>query len=93
MVQQTSKQAYQDTVSSFEDTQIDRIWVLMRKNASVTWSISEVAYSLSMEKSTISARMNAMKKTGKLEFAGKRKSRITNVLVETWRLKLQESLL
>ena len=93
MVQETSKVAYRDPVSSFEDTQIDSIWVLMRKNTSVTWSISEVAYSLHMEKSTVSARMNMMKKLKKLEFAGKRKSRITNVLVETWRLKLQESLL
>ena len=93
MVQQTSKEAYRDPASSFEDTQIDVIWILMRKHASVTWSISEVAFQLHMEKSTVSARMNMMKKLGKLEFAGKRKSRITNVTVETWRLKLQESLL
>ena len=93
MVQQTSRDAYKDPVSSFEDTQIDIIWVLMRKNMSVTWSISEVAFALHMEKSTVSARMNMMKKMSKIEFAGKRKSRVTNVLVETWRLKLQESLL
>lgn len=93
MVQQTSRDAYRDPVSSFEDTQIDIIWILMRKNMSVTWSISEVAYSLHMEKSTVSARMHRMKKLKRIKFAGKRKSRITGVNVETWSLVIQESLL
>lgn len=92
MVQLTSKNAYRDTVSSFEDTQIDIIGVLMRKDASITWSISEVAFSLHMEKSTVSARMNMMKKLGRIEFAGKRKSRITGITVESWRLVVQEGM-
>jgi len=94
MVQETSKLAYKDTVSTFEDTQMSNIKVFMRKHINYDWAISEIAFGLHMEKSSVSARMNYMKRpdVGIIEFAGKRKSRITGITVEAWRLVIQEGL-
>ena len=45
------------------------------------WSIGEIARALSLEKSTVSARINELLTTGELEVRPKRKDRVSGVLV------------
>ncbi len=45
------------------------------------WSIGEIASSLMLEKSTVSARINELLATGELEVRNKRKDHVSSVLV------------
>ena len=46
--------------------------------------IADVATHLRWERSTVSGRMNDLKKAGRLFFAGKQKSETTGILSEFW---------
>ena len=47
-----------------------------------SWSIGELADALSMQKSTVSARLNELlHETGELEVKPKRKDRLTNITI------------
>ena len=60
-VQPTSLSAY-DAVkaSGTSSAQSARILAFITANSTTDWSIGEIAHFLSMEKSTVSARLNAM---------------------------------
>lgn len=45
------------------------------------WSIGEIARGLSLEKSTVSARINELLATGELDVRPKRKDRVSGVMV------------
>lgn len=55
--------------------------------------ISEIADYMGWERSTVSGRMNDLKKVGILIYVGKRKSKITGITSDIYRLKnLKETL-
>lgn len=65
-----------------------RIRDLMRRSKKQDWCISEVAYWLGGEQhSTISARLNEMRAYGWLVSAGTRKSDVTGIESNVYRLK------
>jgi DNA-binding MarR family transcriptional regulator len=49
--------------------------------------IADLADYLHLERSTVSARLNELKRKGVLVFAGKRKSTTTGITSEFWRAK------
>jgi Mn-dependent DtxR family transcriptional regulator len=63
---------------------------LMREGGE--WCIADAASELHLERSTVSARMNELRHMGKLEYAGKKKSRRTGIKSMHWRIKSQETL-
>ena len=50
------------------------------------WSIGEIAFRLNMQKSTVSARMNALRKAGHLELSEPRKDAQSGITVRPMRL-------
>ncbi len=49
--------------------------------------IADVAAYLNLERSTVAARLNELKKAGALVFVGKRKSETTGITSEFWRAR------
>lgn len=83
-VAQTSIEHYKkpETQEQFEtDTQKVLRAIRVMGNA----CISEIAYYLRMDKSSVSGRLNELKAAGKVVEADKRRSKITGVKSECWR--------
>jgi len=64
----------------------------MRKIAPQSVCISDLATTLHMERSTVSARLNELKNMGSLAYDGKRKSKRTGITSMHWRIKTNETL-
>lgn len=54
--------------------------------------IADLAHDLNLERSTVSARMNELRNSGRLEYTGKKRSRATGVMAMHFKVKLQDSL-
>lgn len=77
-VAETSINAYHGRVQSFKSTQEDAILSYITKHGEST--IGEIAYALGMEKSTVSARQNSLRKSGALVLGAQRKCTMSGVL-------------
>jgi len=77
-VAETSINAYHGRVQSFRSTQEDAILDHIAKHGEST--IGEIAHALRMEKSTVSARQNSLRKSGRLVFGLQRKCRRSGVM-------------
>lgn len=74
----TSIDCYYDNIKNkLDNKQFKLIFNCLLEKGSATRS--EIAYYLKMEKSTVSARVNAMLKEGILKETGKRKDKISGV--------------
>lgn len=81
-VQPTSLSSY-DTIkaSGTSSYQCARILGFIAANSSIDWSIGELAHFLSMEKSTVSARLRELLDADALEAKPNRKDRRSNITV------------
>ena len=77
MARQTSINCYHKHVPNFMNKQEARIYNALIELKEATRG--EIAHHLEMEKSTVSARVNAMLKYGILQEVGKRKDKISGV--------------
>ena len=79
-VRQTSKAAYENlaTTNQMQD-------VLQALRVLGESCIADIAESLDWQRSTVSGRLNDLKKLGRIRFVGKRKSHTTNITSEFWR--------
>ena len=77
-VSETSINAYHGRVQSFKSTQEDAILDYITKHGEST--IGEIAYALGMEKSTVSARQNSLRKDGSLVLGSQRKCNRSGVI-------------
>lgn len=83
MIAETSRRA----LSQVNRTEwYGRIRDLMRRTKK-DWCLTEVAHALHAQNSTVSARMNEMRGYGWLEKVGTRKSAVTGVESNVYRLK------
>lgn len=81
----TSISAYHGTVQTFEEAQELRILDFIKANGPAT--IGEIAKSLHMEKSTVSARQNKLRKDSALVWADeRRKCNVSGVLCHVLQL-------
>ena len=79
-VQTTSIDAFH-AHGSMSAQQRDRILAFIRSRGG-DWSIGEIAKAMSMQKSTVSARINELvNETGELEERPRRKDRISNITI------------
>ena len=88
-VRQTSVEAYHD-IDNLNEQEREVLTAIKVLGESC---IADVAAYLNWEKSTVAARMNALKKVKAIVFLGKRKSNTTEIMSEFWRAKFfQETL-
>lgn len=83
-VQSTSIACYHAHVPNFEQPQESRLLAFIVQNGEST--IGEMAHALGMEKSTVSARQNALREAGYLIFGLPRKCRVSGVTCKPLRL-------
>lgn len=81
-VRQTSIDCYHDLDLNHQQKMIMEVFEILGESC-----ISDIAEYLSWERSTVSGRMNDLKKLGLLTFVGKRKSGATGIKSEFYRLK------
>ena len=60
---------------------------LMREGGE--WCIADMSEELHIQKSTLSPRLNELRNMGKLEYAGKKRSRTTGIMSMHWKVKIQ----
>jgi len=77
-VSESSINAYYSIVPAFENGQESAILNFIAKHGEST--IGEIAHALRMEKSTVSARQNSLRKSGRLVFGLQRKCRRSGVM-------------
>lgn len=75
---QTSARAFHGEVQNFAGFQRQRI-IEHITNSNVNWTIGELAHALGMEKSTASARINELLKSGELVACESRKDRRSGI--------------
>ena len=90
---------YQLEVVFFYDTQDkqkkqrERVIAQLKIDGRDGSCIADLSYVLGLDKSTMSARFNELKKAGKIEMVNKRPSKTTGITSEHWRLtKFNETL-
>lgn len=89
MATRTSIEAYKGVA---KDEWYGRILAIMREAPDLPFCIADLAHAMNAEKSTISARLNEMRKLGMIEETAKARSRTTGILSQHYKLKLQDSL-
>jgi len=85
-VTETSKHAQHET-AKLRASQRQRILAQIALDGSDGSCITDIAFVMDMEKSSVSARFNFLKKIGKIIFVGKRQSKTgSRKIVEHWRI-------
>lgn len=86
-VRDTSKETYQDILASGLVTgQHKLILDFLIENHPIEFTNREIAISLNMEPSTVSARRNELMEAGVMEESGKKKCSVSNRKAYTWKL-------
>lgn len=89
-VAQTSIAAHNDIHPVFAANQQEQVFNAIKAAWSSGATISELAHMLGLEKSSVSARRNALLASGRIELGDERKCRITGRTVQTVRVKPQQ---
>lgn len=88
---QTSKNAYIET-TSIQERQREAILRQIGFDGCNGSCIADISYITGIDKSSVSARFNELKKDGKIEMVNKRPSKTTRITAEHWRLVFNETL-